>query len=518
MKAYLHSVKGTLREAECHFIEVDRRFWPMQVQSLMLTQHKLTMNDTDTTSKTATPMEIDTEDQQIACENLLDERLQKMKRQIEYYEKELDEKQSTFIRFTSTIQETIEIHVQTYGIKLLKMKRDLKLALVNYDYDSKMLQREYFQEQPNNYQIEVAKCLSTAKVEVEKSKRTLLELKYRVFYNKPPDSFDSSGTLMPTLNHDDQRLFDKHEKAIQRKKLDLMTVKIAEAETKFYHSLKRFDHELATMWKNHRDLVKNQGMTTTLTNLIENRLKNITDRWRDIYNYRFNNYIRNSYDNLDSINTKEIDQKSSNSGFSSFLIIDAIDQFSEKQLQLLNRGPTYVPPCQTSILSSCHSMYDIVERKYAPLKHQLNSLFSKHHINVTLSLEIQQKISDQFADSFSVPIPSNLRQRALYEDRLILSIRYSLKKKIISFFEELLTISIRSIWEIAKSLKQKHKGYGGQQWQTELNQMVESMNLLLESLKNHESLNLDLYNGLLVDASKVKLPYLYFLPDVSKVT
>ncbi|CAF1532710.1 unnamed protein product [Rotaria magnacalcarata] len=153
MKAYLHSVKGTLREAECHFIEVDRRFWPMQVQSLMLTQHKLTMNDTDTTSKTATPMEIDTEDQQIACENLLDERLQKMKRQIEYYEKELDEKQSTFIRFTSTIQETIEIHVQTYGIKLLKMKRDLKLALVNYDYDSKMLQREYFQEQPNNYQV-----------------------------------------------------------------------------------------------------------------------------------------------------------------------------------------------------------------------------------------------------------------------------------------------------------------------------------------------------------------------------
>ncbi|CAF4207952.1 unnamed protein product [Rotaria magnacalcarata] len=220
MKAYLHSVKGTLREAECHFIEVDRRFWPMQVQSLMLTQHKLIMNDTDTTSKTATPMEIDTEDQQIACENLLNEHLQKMKRQIEYYEKELDEKQSTFIRFTSTIQETIEIHVQTYGIKALEMKRDLKLALINYDYDSEMLQREYFQEQPNNYQIEVAKCLSTAKVEVEKSKRTLLELKYRVFYSKPPDSFDSSGTLMPTLNHDDQGLFDKHEKAIQRRKLD----------------------------------------------------------------------------------------------------------------------------------------------------------------------------------------------------------------------------------------------------------------------------------------------------------
>ncbi|CAF2125252.1 unnamed protein product, partial [Rotaria magnacalcarata] len=337
---------------------------------------------------------------------------------------------------------------------------------------------------------------------------------YRVFYNKPPDSFDSSGTLMPTLNHDDQRLFDKHEKAIQRRKLDLMTVKIAEAETTFYHSLKRFDHELATMWKNHRDLVENQEMTTTLTNLIENRLKTITNRWRDIYNYRINNYIRNSYDNLDSINTNKIDQKSNNSGFSFFLIIDAIHQFSEKQLQLLNRGPTYVPPCQTSILSSCHSMDDIVERKYAPLKHQLNSLFSKHHINVALPLEIQQKISDQFADSFSVPIPSSLHQRALYEDRLILSIRYSLNENNLILrrtADNMNTFYLGNLQEFEtkaydylsksdayKVLLNKDTDNGGQQWQIELKQMVESMNLLLESLKNHKAVNIDLFNRLLV--------------------
>ncbi|CAF1305142.1 unnamed protein product, partial [Rotaria magnacalcarata] len=67
-----------------------------------------------------------------------------------------------------------------------------------------------------------------------------------------------------------------------------------------------------------------------------------------------------------------------------------------------------------------------------------------------------------------------------------------------------------------KVLPKKDKGNGGQKWQTELNQMVEFMNLLLESLKNHEFLNVDLYNGLLVDASKAKLPCLYFLPDVSE--
>ncbi|CAF5140036.1 unnamed protein product, partial [Rotaria magnacalcarata] len=235
-----------------------------------------------------------------------------------------------------------------------------------------------------------------------------------------------------------------------------------------------------------------------------------------------------------SINTKEIDQKSNNSGFSSFLIIDAIHRFSDKELQLLNRGHTYVPPCQTSILSSCHSMDDIVDIKYAPLKHQLNSLFSKHHINVALSLETQQKISDQFADSFSVPIPSSLHQRALYEDRLILSIRYSLNENNLilrrtadnmnTFYLgnrqefETKAYDYLSKSDAYKVLLNKDKDNGGQQWQIELKQMVESMNLLLESLKNHKAVNIDLFNRLLVDASKVKLTCLYFLPDVSKVT
>ncbi|CAF3383452.1 unnamed protein product [Rotaria socialis] len=179
-------------------------------------------------------------------------------------------------------------------------------------------------------------------------------------------------------------------------------------------------------------------------------------------------------------------------------------------------------------------MDDIVQRKYAPLKHQLNSLFSKHHINIALSLEIQQKIGDQFTDSFSVPIPSNLHQRAFYEDRLILSIRYSLKKN--NFILRRTADNMNTFYlgnrqefetkaydyvsksDAYKVLLKKDKGNGDQKWQTELNQMVESMNLLLESLKNHEFLNVDLYNGLLDDASKVKLPCLYFLPDVSKVT
>ncbi|CAF5225895.1 unnamed protein product, partial [Rotaria magnacalcarata] len=56
-------------------------------------------------------------------------------------------------------------------------------------------------------------------------------------------------------------------------------------------------------------------------------------------------------------------------GFSLSLIIDAIHRFSDEELQLLNRGPTYVPTGQISISSSGQSIDDIIKKKYAPLKH-----------------------------------------------------------------------------------------------------------------------------------------------------
>ncbi|CAF1585490.1 unnamed protein product [Rotaria magnacalcarata] len=60
------------------------------------------------------------------------------------------------------------------------------------------------------------------KRELEKSKRELLELKYRVFYNKPHSSLDAIETTVPILNDDDRKLklLNKHEQLIQRKKFD----------------------------------------------------------------------------------------------------------------------------------------------------------------------------------------------------------------------------------------------------------------------------------------------------------
>ena len=43
-------------------------------------------------------------------------------------------------------------------------------------------------------------------------------------------------------------------------------------------------------------------------------------------------------------------------------------------------------------------------------------------------MEIQKKVYDEFKHLFSISIPANLRERALYEKKLIQSIRSSLQK------------------------------------------------------------------------------------------
>ncbi|CAF4608751.1 unnamed protein product, partial [Rotaria sp. Silwood2] len=533
---YLKSVTGTLQESENDLIEVDRRVWPMQVKSFLLTHRKLTMTPSPIVT---TIMETHTEDEQLICEQILHQRLQDMNQNIEHYQRQLNEKKNSLIGFTSTMEESIQTYVQEYGVKPLEMKRDLKIAIVTYNYESQILERKYLQETPNQYQIEVAKRLIDTRREVEKSKRALLELKQGIFYNKSSISFDSVQVSMPIWNNNTTmkekvpgQLLHKHKKLIQYKKLDLLAIHILQAETTYYQFQNIFDYELSKMWKNHRNLVKDHGMTTSLINLIEQHLNNITNRWRDVFNYRIDYFLRNSYDELQHKNTNEKEQTMKIVEFSSSLIIDTTCRFTNEQLQLLSHGPAYVPPCQMYISSSNESIDDIVKKQYAPLKHQLMNLFSKYKIHLPLKIEIEEKTYNRFKDLFLKSIPSNLYQRALYEKKLIQSIRYSLNKNNLILrrtVDNMNTFYVGNIQDFeAKADKYLTKSeeykvlinmdeeINEQPLHTALKNMMESMNSLLEQLKTHKAIKEDLYKRLVVDPTKVKLPNLYFLPNVSK--
>jgi hypothetical protein len=143
---YLRSGTGKLREPEVELIAVDRRVWPIQVKSAVSAQPS---------NMSRTTMEMNEEDQHHAYEELVHCRLQEMNEKIEQYQIQLNEMKSGLIGFTSTMEEVIDTYIQQYGIKPLQMKRDHKIALLEYDYDAEILQRKYLQENPNEYQVKL---------------------------------------------------------------------------------------------------------------------------------------------------------------------------------------------------------------------------------------------------------------------------------------------------------------------------------------------------------------------------
>ncbi|CAF1279138.1 unnamed protein product [Rotaria sordida] len=529
---YLQSVTGTLMEPNNDLIEVDRRVCPIQVQSLMLTDKKV---------KSKTTTETNQDDQQAACEDLLRERLEETNLEIDLAQSELIQKKNSLLEFTYDMDEALEIYVQEQGIKPLEMEHQLEKAIVMYNYQTEILERKYLHEQPNQYQMEVAKRLVNMRRDLEKSKRALLELKQAVIFNKSSISFDSIQISIPTQNdttnnkgnvqQQQQQLLNQYEKQIRCKKFDLLARHILEAEQTYYRFQNLFNYELSKMWQNHRNLVKDQGMTTTLINLLEQRFNNTTNHWRDVYNYRIDYFLRNSYDKLNCINMNEIGQTMKMIGTSFSIFIDTTHQFLDKQLQLLSRGPSYVPPCLMYILFSNESMDDIVKKQLAPLKHQLMNLFEKYNINLPLQMEIHDKTYQEFKNLFSKPIPSNLYQRALYEKNLIQSIQSTLKKNNLILRRTANNMNTFYVGNIADFEKKADRYLTrSEDYEVLINitdetnektldlsikEMIDSMNSLLEKLKTHKAIKDDLYKQLIADPNKIKLPHLYFLPNIS---
>ncbi|CAF5117889.1 unnamed protein product [Rotaria sp. Silwood1] len=66
-------------------------------------------------------------------------------------------------------------------------------------------------------------------------------------------------------------------------------------------------------------------------------------------------YIRSHLDLLENMHRGNID-KTRSIPFANHLIIDSniTHQLTKDQLALLNRGPTYVPPCQLQCLASSY--------------------------------------------------------------------------------------------------------------------------------------------------------------------
>ncbi|CAF5135030.1 unnamed protein product [Rotaria sp. Silwood1] len=102
-----------------------------------------------------TTNDVNQPDQQTACENLINQRLEELNEEIQYYQQKLLAKKSCLIGFTLTMNETIEKFVKEFGIKPLELKYQLKTAIVIHDFELEILERKYMAEKPNEYQVKI---------------------------------------------------------------------------------------------------------------------------------------------------------------------------------------------------------------------------------------------------------------------------------------------------------------------------------------------------------------------------
>ncbi|CAF4216961.1 unnamed protein product, partial [Rotaria sordida] len=189
-----------------------------------------------------------------ACLKYIEEVLEKYDKQIVDYQAQLKQIKERFMNiFTSEMEEAIMKFVQHYGVSLYKLIIEGQIAAVKYDYKDRLIQLEFYHEEPNYYQQQVFENLTEAKCQKETTKFEVAILKQRAIHNHLPKSFQSlyipTSISLNSINDPRirQHLYEKSEKILQRTKSEMMLVYIAVAETKMNETKEKFDKDMADM-------------------------------------------------------------------------------------------------------------------------------------------------------------------------------------------------------------------------------------------------------------------------------
>ena len=350
----------------------------------------------------------------------------------------------------------------------------------------------------------------------------LTELKQRILWNKPTESMCSSiiDPLVITTDQDVQ--------VLQQKLTDSMLALIIQVEDRILLYQQLFDEEMQQLTSDQHGN-NEKGFTRKLTDIIHRRLKLIDKKLQNSYDCRNNSFWKNS-----SASSEDQVMNSTISFSPTMIIHTRTHQLTDEQLKLLNRGPTYTPPCQMYISSSVNlSLDELIQKQYKLLQHHLTTTFSKFQINMTRSMFLSKEIKNLYTNMFSTPIPPSLQQRALREKQLVQSIHEQLKaKKLIlrrlanqtnvfylgnreDFQVKANDYMMKTdAFEFCETIDQANLRLTREY----LNKIIKSLNSDVEDMFHKKKNAKEVLKKLHIDGAKVQLPYLYFLPDISKVS
>ena len=113
---------------------IDRQYWPVEVKLAAVTISNRSSNDTHE-------------------QHVIDQRLETLTTTLEHHRMAYREKQQSLIDFTDDTERAIDAFVQHYGVPLLHAQQKHRIALVEYEYDVELLEREFLRMQPTEYQV-----------------------------------------------------------------------------------------------------------------------------------------------------------------------------------------------------------------------------------------------------------------------------------------------------------------------------------------------------------------------------
>ena len=247
--------------------------------------------------------------------------------------------------------------------------------------------------------MQVAKSLhETSRFRWSCAKYELVECRRRLLCNRPPASYDYLQIALPS--YEGRYGFRGTNELIQQTKSRIsMAVYLTGIEARIDQYQTRLREQTKQMWQQHRQHVPDREMSPAFADLIDKRASVAKKKLAVINQFAIDYHIRSRYGREENIHKgKEKDLR--RIGFLSSLIldprIDAKHLLSDKQRQLLERGPTYVPPCQLHLSASLSSVDDLIKKQYAPLQHQMASLFSRYNIGIAQQEHMKSQVKQEF--------------------------------------------------------------------------------------------------------------------------
>ena len=152
--------------------------------------------------------------------------------------------------------------------------------------------------------------------------------------------------------------------------------------------------------------------------IIEHRMINIVERAKCML-----------YSKKDYVQRTNVSRKRT-IGFPPTAIIDVSTHFTARQLELLNRGPAYIPLCQTYLsLSSDAQCQQMIKEQFEPLRQELSSFFIGNHVSLVRVREFFNDLQAMIQNIYSQPLAPNIQLRAQDDKRVIRSLRGKMKKE-----------------------------------------------------------------------------------------